>query len=112
MTARYQPDAQALADASMTTEAAFQVHVVGLLRRYGWKSYHTRDSRRSDPGFPDLVAVRAGRLLAIELKTLRGRATEEQMAWLTALNEVEQVDAFILRPPRDGDWAEFVRMIR
>ena len=103
------PDAQALADASMTSEAAFQVRVVALLKRLGWTVYHTHDSRRSEAGFPDLICVRGRRLFAIELKTARGRVTDAQMAWLRALNEVTQVNAFILRPA--ADWSEFERLV-
>ena len=103
------PDAQALADASMTSEAALQVRVVALLKLRGFRVYHTFDARRSEPGFPDLIAVRGRRLVAIELKTARGRVTEAQMAWLRALNEVTQVDAFILRPA--ADWSEFERLV-
>lgn len=57
----YRPDPQALADASLTTEAAFQIRVVRLLTDHGYAVYHTHDSRRSEPGFPDLIAIRGPR---------------------------------------------------
>lgn len=69
-----------------------------LLRADGWLTYHTFDSRRSTPGFPDIVAVRDGRMLAIECKTATGRATADQLHWLRELAGVRSVDAFILRP--------------
>ena len=52
--------------AQSMSEAQFQSHVVALAHRLGWLVYHTRDSRRSEPGFPDLVMVR-GRTLFREI---------------------------------------------
>jgi hypothetical protein len=67
-----------------------------------WRWYHTRDSRRSVPGFPDLVLVRPPRLLFVELKTERGKLTADQVAWL---EDLEMVSAtFVGRawdPPAD-----------
>jgi hypothetical protein len=48
-------------------------------------SYHTADSRRSEPGFPDVVIVGARGVLFRELKSTRGRVTADQQRWLTAL---------------------------
>lgn len=93
----YRPDAQALADASMTPEAAFQVRVVTLARDHGWRAYHTHDSRRSDPGFPDLVLVRPPRVLFVELKVGRRQLTGDQEAWMRLLEQCDRVDAFTLR---------------
>jgi hypothetical protein len=53
-------------------ESVFQDQIVGLARFYGWdRVYHTHDSRRSHPGFPDLVLVRGPELVAPG--RLRGR---------------------------------------
>jgi hypothetical protein len=64
----------------------------------GYLTYHTYDSRRSDPGFPDLICVRGEAAWALELKTEKGRVTEDQKAWIDALNDVEEVRALIVRP--------------
>ena len=40
------------------TEEQFQQQIIDLADVRGWWHYHTRDSRRSDEGFPDLVLVR------------------------------------------------------
>ena len=42
------------------TEKKFQAAVLQIANMYGWLAYHTHDSRRSAPGFPDLVLVRNG----------------------------------------------------
>lgn len=70
------------------SEAAFQRQVEQLAGFYGWRGYHTHDSRRSAAGFPDLVLVRGPELLFSELKTNHGRPTAEQRAWLEALGVV------------------------
>ncbi len=59
-----------------------------LLR--GWRLYHTRDSRRSPAGFPDLVLVSRGRgrLLFVELKSDTGRVRPEQAEWLDVLRSI------------------------
>ena len=66
------------------TEKQFQAQVVQLAKLCGWLVYHTFDSRRSAPGFPDLRMIRAGVLLAIELKVGNNRCSPQQFAWLSA----------------------------
>lgn len=78
------------------SEAALQTNVCDALERFGWLYYHTYDSRRSNKGFPDVVAVRGGRLIVAELKgySKRGRLgkmSDDQMAWMQKLGQVECV---------------------
>jgi VRR-NUC domain len=80
------------------SERDLQAATLELLRRRGWRAYHTFDSRRSEPGFPDIVAVRAGVLLAIECKTDAGVVSPDQAAWLLEFGRVRIVDAIVLRP--------------
>lgn len=67
-------------------EAAFQAWLNGLARSLGWLVYHTRDSRRSEPGFLDTVLLRetpdAARLLVAELKMEGNKPTPAQRQWL------------------------------
>ncbi len=75
-------------------------------RLRGWLCYHTHDSRRSEPGFPDLVLVRGGRLIFAELKKEGEHPTKEQRKWLLQLDKVannwnESVDAYVWYP---SDW--------
>ena len=78
-------------------ERDLQALVVRLARSLGWLAYHTFDSRRSEPGFPDLVLVREDRVLFRELKTEKGRATPAQTTWIAALTAAG-MDAGLWRP--------------
>ena len=87
-------------------EEEFQAAVIDVARRNCWKHYHTRDSRKSVAGFPDLVLVR-GRVLWRELKAGAGRLTPGQESWLEALAAAGQ-DARVWRP---GDWPEILETL-
>ncbi len=79
------------------SEAAFQQQVVNLAGFYGWSLvYHTHDSRRSQPGFPDLVLVRAPELVFAELKAETGVVKPEQQDWIDALQVVGRCVALAL----------------
>ena len=92
------------------TEAELSSVVRGMVRDAGMLSYHTYNSRRSDRGWPDLViADRVGRrFLVLELKTEKGRLSEEQEVWLAALQDCG-VAAAVLRPSGLGWFARWVR---
>ena len=87
------------------TEAQLQDALRVAALRCGWFAYHTFDSRRSDPGFPDLVLVKNGVLLFFELKQQKGRVSVHQQAWIDALSAVGfNVRAAIVRPdPKPGE---------
>jgi len=74
--------------------------------RLGGLCYHTHDSRRSVPGFPDLVIVVGGRILYREVKLGAGRLTAEQEEWLAALTAAG-ADAAVWRFP--ADWPAALR---
>jgi hypothetical protein len=62
------------------TEAQLQAAVADLCKILGLHHYHTRDSRRSQPGFPDSVI--AGRsILYRELKNETGKLSVDQRMW-------------------------------
>lgn len=92
------------------TEKQFQAAVVEYAELNGWFVYHTYDSRRSNPGFPDLTLVRDDRLIFAELKTERGRLTHAQMDWIGRLERVEAVPsscvAVYVWKPSDWGWIE------
>lgn len=90
------------------TEGELQGRVEALLLGAGWLVAHVRDARRQRlTGLPDVIAVHPTRrrLLALELKTRRGRVTPEQQAWLDAL-AAAGVEARVVRP---ADWPSLER---
>ena len=81
------------------SESQLSVHVRSALVLLHLRGYHTYNSRRSEPGFPDWVIV-GQHLMFRELKTERGRLSAAQIAWLDDLKAAGQ-DAGIWRP---SDW--------
>jgi len=81
------------------TEAELLQQVENLAHFHGWlKTYHTWNSRHSQAGWPDLVILRNGRLLAVELKSQAGRMTKAQTEWLGLLETVPGIDTYVWRP--------------
>lgn len=98
---------------AVVTEAQFQAAVLDLARLRKWIYYHTYDSRHSPAGFPDLVLVRATRIVFAELKTNRGRVSVAQSVWLRALQVLEAttagaVSVHVWRP---ADWGTIERIL-
>lgn len=86
--------------ALLWTESEFQSAVITLAKTLGFQlTYHTHDSRRSNPGFPDLVLVNAARgcVLFVELKAQQGRVSAEQEQWINGLRAAGQF-AEVWRP--------------
>ena len=69
----------------------------------GWLTYHTRDSRKSDPGFPDLVLVRGERIVMAELKLDGKKPTAVQQAWLDALARAASIEVYVWRPSDEDE---------
>ena len=77
-------------------EAELQRAVIELARLFRWRVAHFRPAltvngyrtpvEGDGKGFPDLVLVRAERVVFAELKSDRGKLTDEQDDWLTALS--------------------------
>ena len=102
----------------MVTEAQFQETIIQLARTLGWLCYHTHDSRRSEPGFLDLVMVKGGRLIFAEIKdedgalTLarldrKGRLMPGQLDWFRTLRKCN-VEVYLWRP---DDWESIVTIL-
>ena len=99
-------------------ERDFAATVILSMEHRGWRVFHHSDSRRQvrphvfvgdrqARGFPDLLAVRADRLIAAELKVGRNRPSEAQLDWLSALSNVAEV--YVWKP---DDWPEIEAAIR
>ena len=72
--------------------------VRALARLHGWLCYHTHRSERSEAGFPDVVLLKAPRLILAELKRDGETPTIEQQAWLDALATVPDIETYLWRP--------------
>ena len=100
-------------------ERDFQRAVIDLARLTGWRVHHTRPAltRRGrwltpiqgDAGFPDLVLVRAGRVIFAELKRTGGKPTPAQRAWLDALRQCAGVEVYLWTP---ADWQRIVETLQ
>lgn len=92
-------------------EAPFQRLVTDAAEIFGWLWYHSADSRRDNPGFPDLTMVRVVppyALILAELKTERGRLRAEQCMWATALLRAG-VRYYLWRP---SNWSEILAVLQ
>jgi len=94
-------------------EADLQTACEETAARYGWTVYHETDSRKSPKGLPDLIMLspiqRDGSvvLAMIELKSSKGKLTEEQEIWQTKLGMVDRLVTGVLRP---AGWLHFVAL--
>ena len=102
------------------TEAAFQRQVIDLAKLCGWRVAHFRPAMnrrgvwatqmQGDPGFPDLVLAREGRVIFAELKSERGKMTPDQQAWRWALGAGRVgCTAYVWRP---ADWPRIEEVLR
>lgn len=88
------------------TEKEFQAEVVKVAKRAAWMVYHTHNSRRSEPGFPDLVLIRE-RLVVAELKVGDGKLTAAQANWLDSFRSAG-VETYEWRPE---DWGTILDVL-
>ena len=90
-------------------EEVFGEAVRAYAKTMGWLAYHTHDSRRSDPGWPDWVFCRPPRIVIAELKTASGRPTKAQARWIAALQECPGMEVRVWRP---RDWSDVLETLR
>ena len=93
---------------NLLNEKDFMESIVQLARSTGWLVYHTYDSRRSEPGFPDLVMTKPKRLVIAEIKTEKGKTSKHQDKWLETLGTARGVEVKVWRP---SDWPEIERTL-
>lgn len=79
------------------SERDWQSEVIEIAGVGGWRHYHTHDSRRSARGFPDLVFVRPGEVIYVELKSEVGKLSANQEEWLELLRSAHQ-EVYVWRP--------------
>ncbi len=104
------------------SEKEFSRQVISLAKTLGWKVAHFRPARvtrhgvekyetpvgADGAGFPDLILIRGPRLLALELKSAKGRLTMYQAEWLDLFRAVPGCLAVVLRP---ADWPRVVELL-
>ena len=96
----------------MMLERHFQAAVLEYAEYLGWRvAHHARSDRNlrahSSVGFPDLILVRGGWMIAAELKVGKRLTTDAQRAWLSEMDAVDGCTAVLWRPsaaPRGEPW--------
>lgn len=78
------------------TEKSFMQLVVNYAKLKGYLVYHTYNSRKSEPGFPDLVLVKNGMVIFAELKLDNKDLTEAQGKWITELEKCVTADCNVV----------------
>jgi hypothetical protein len=83
--------AKAMLEAELSDEIRKLAEPLGIMR------YHTYDSRKSEPGFPDEVLAGRRQMLFRELKRQGKNPTAAQQAWLDRLQALGH-DVGVWRP--------------
>lgn len=95
-------------------EGEFQTICEEVAQRYGWRVYHETDSRKSPKGLPDLIMLSRPQddgsvvLAMVELKSEKGKLSQEQEAWLMSLTRVDTLVSGMMRPK---DWPTLVALL-
>jgi VRR-NUC domain len=85
----------------------FELAVMELLDLYRWRWVHFRPARtvrgwrtayEGASGFPDIVAVKNGQVLFVELKSGTGRLEPDQVIWAVELGMAPGVEHCVLTP--------------
>lgn len=99
-------------------EKDWQKVLMNGMEEQGWTVNHVGRGRHrsgdwvtptTSPGYPDLLAVRGHRLLAVEVKGPRTPVDLAQVAWLLLFSEVPTANAWVMRPTMD--WSMAARWI-
>lgn len=103
-------DAPAIGPAPVfADEAAFQAAVVREAKALGWLCFHVRDSRKCEPGFPDLIFLRGPRMIVAELKRSKAeKPSASQQRWLKAFQCIGDATVRLWTPE---DWTDILKEI-
>lgn len=70
------------------SEASIVRRIKTALKDAGWRVWKNHGSAYSEPGLPDLMAIRDGKFVAIEVKRPRsGRLSAAQTRWIKKIEE-------------------------
>ncbi len=101
----------------MSEESILQQNTIDLFRRCGWLVHHNYESRMSEPGFLDIVAVKKPNVIFSEIKSQKGKLTKAKLNkhgrlmpgqedWFAQLQGCP-VKSFVWRP---SDWEDIVKI--
>jgi hypothetical protein len=79
-------------------ERHFQREFVKYVELFGWLVYFVPDSRMCRSGFPDIVLLRPGRLVIVELKMPGNNTSPEQKLWLKLFSMIPGVETYVWWP--------------
>lgn len=93
------------------TELECEATIIDAAKLFGWRVHGERPavSRgwstpiKGDPGWPDLVLARPGRLLIVELKRKPNRVEPAQQVWLDLLSTIPGVQTQVVWVPEELD---------
>lgn len=88
--------------AATMNEKEWQELVLHFARLHDWWCFHPYDSKKSAPGWPDLVMIRPPEFVVVELKTDKGTVTDSQRQVLAALEECG-IEAHLWRPSDEAE---------
>ena len=85
------------------SEADFKKQVIDTAQALGWLVHSDPDSRqvKGNPGFPDLVLAKNGKVIFAELKRDKGRLSPHQRGWIKAFVEYDSRMLFSYMPRAD-----------
>ena len=104
------------------TENEFQQSIIDYARMNGWRIFHAQTSRiqRKDgsvyyatagiadsKGFPDLIMLKGRDIVVVEVKSDKGKCSDEQTEWLDAW-ELAGAFVYVWRP---SEWPEIERRL-
>ena len=95
----------------MTKHEALKQRIIEMARYRGFEHiYHTWNSMHSPSGFPDLLLLKAERLIVVELKIRPDNIKPEQYEWLIAFRGI--TDFVFVCDDSDEDWAEIMAVLK
>ena len=92
------------------SEKELQTAILEALGYMGWRVFHVYDSRRSNPGFPDVLAIKGSRIVFVELKSEKGKIRPEQVEWLDDLVETHS-EVYLVRPSSQDAFMRNIAML-
>jgi len=92
----------------LISEKNWQGTVIQVAQLEGWEYiYHTWNSKHSPAGYPDLIFLKDGRMVVVELKREDGLLSAEQYFWLLEFTKVTP-DVYLWKP---SDWGEVQQVL-